>query len=180
MLYIRVKGYGNVALKCNSQPISRVLYPLMGWLSFIYAWCHHNAKAFYPPARASNPQTPVYANLQPPRHTARTSLHGRWALTPPSHPYPFGRLFSSALLCLHKQLSVRKWSALCCPDFPPLPYSNGDRPADCFFFRCKYREKATFFKIQPLKIALFDSYIALTLINKCICDILLYPLSIAV
>ena len=87
MSYIRVKGYGNVALKCNSQPISRVLYPLMGCLSFIYAWCHHNAKAFYPPARASNPQTPVYANLQPPRHTARTSLHGRWALTPPSHPY---------------------------------------------------------------------------------------------
>ena len=30
MLYIRVKGYGNVALKCNSQPISRVLYPLLG------------------------------------------------------------------------------------------------------------------------------------------------------
>ena len=87
MSYIRVKGYVSVALKCNSQPISRVLYPLMGCLSFIYAWCHHNAKAFYPPARASNPQTPVYMNLQPPRHTARTSLHGRWALTPPSHPY---------------------------------------------------------------------------------------------
>ena len=49
--------------------------------------CHHIVKAFYPPAWASNPQTPVYMNLQPPRHTARTSLHGRWALTPPSHPY---------------------------------------------------------------------------------------------
>ena len=95
--------------------------PLAGCLSFIYAICHHIAKAFYPPARASNPQMPVYMNLQPPRHTARTSLHGRWALTPPSHPYPCGRLFSSALLCLRKQLSVRKWSALCCPDFPPLP-----------------------------------------------------------
>ena len=83
--------------------------------------CHHIAKAFYPPAWASNPQAPVYMNLQPPRHTARTSLHGRWALTPPSHPYPCGRLFSSALLCLRRQLSVRKWSALRCPDFPPLP-----------------------------------------------------------
>ena len=102
-------------------------------LSFIYALCHHNAKAFYPPAWASNPQAPVYMNLQPPRRTARTSLHGRWALTPPSHPYPCGRLFSSALLCLHKQLSVRKWSALCCPDFPPLPCGNGDRPAGCVF-----------------------------------------------
>ena len=93
--------------------------------------CHHIAKAFYPPARASSPQAPVYMNLQPPRHTARTSLHGRWALTPPSHPYPCGRLFSSALLCLHKQLSVRKWSALRCPDFPPLPCGNGDRLSDC-------------------------------------------------
>ena len=42
-----------------------------------------------------------------------------------------GRLFSSALLCLHRQLSVRKWSALRCPDFPPLPYGNGDRPNGC-------------------------------------------------
>ena len=94
--------------------------PLTGCLSFIYTLCHHNAKAFYPPAWASNPQTPVYVNLQSPRRTARTSLHGRWALTPPSHPYPCGRLFSSALLYLRKQLSVRKWSALYCPDFPPL------------------------------------------------------------
>ena len=62
--------------------------PFAGCLSFIYIVCHHTTKAFYPPARASNPQTPVYMNLQPPRRTARTSLHGRWALTPPSHPYP--------------------------------------------------------------------------------------------
>ena len=61
--------------------------PFVGCLSFIYTLCHHNAKAFYPPARASYPQAPVYMNLQPPRHTARTSLHDRWALTPPSHPY---------------------------------------------------------------------------------------------
>ena len=95
--------------------------PLAGRLSFIYAICCHIAKAFYPPARASNPQAPVYMNLQPPRRTARTSLHGRWALTPPSHPCPCGRFFSSALLRLHRRLSVRKWSALRCPDFPPLP-----------------------------------------------------------
>ena len=104
--------------------------PLAGCLSFIYILCHHNTKAFYPPARASNPQMPVYVNLQPPRRTARTSLHGRWALTPPSHPYPCGRLFSSALLCSRKQLSVRKWCALCCPDFPPLLFkaTATDRP----------------------------------------------------
>ena len=109
--------------------------PLVGCLSFIYAMCHHIAKAFYPPARASYPQAPVYMNLQPPRHTARTSLHGRWALTPPSHPYPCGRLFSSALLHLRRWLSVRKWSALCCPDFPPLPLTATatDRPTVYLF-----------------------------------------------
>ena len=108
--------------------------PLAGCLSFIYALCHHNAKAFYPPTQASNLQTSVYMNLQPPRHTARTSLHGWWALTPPSHPYRSEerRLFSSALLCPRGHLSVRKWSALCCPDFPPLPYGNGDRPIGWF------------------------------------------------
>ena len=113
--------------------------PLTGCLSFIYARCHHIAKAFYPPAWASNPQTPVYMNLQPPRRTARTSLHDRWALTPPSHPYPCGRLFSSALLHLRRWLSVRKWNALCCPDFPPLPCGNGDRPSDCLL--CVLRKR---------------------------------------
>ena len=132
MSYIRVKGYGNVALKCNSQPISRVLYPLMGCLSFIYAWCHHNAKAFYPPARASDPQAPVYMNLQPPRHTARTSLHGRWALTPPSHPYPRRggyfllrySAFTSSFLLGSGVLCAARTFLLCL-------WGNGDRPADC-------------------------------------------------
>ena len=59
--------------------------------------------------------------LQLPRRTASVSPQSRWALTSPSHPYlgtgP-GRLFSSALLCPRGQLSVRKWDALRCPDFP--------------------------------------------------------------
>ena len=123
--------------------------PFVGCLSFIYTLCHHNAKAFYPPARASYPQAPVYMNLQPPRHTARTSLHDRWALTPPSHPYLTGRrLFSSALLCSRKQLSVRKWSALCCPDFPPLPCGNGDRPNDCCDSDCKINLFFSNFQIE--------------------------------
>ena len=107
--------------------------PLAGCLSFIYAMCHHIAKAFYPPAWASNPQAPVYMNLQPPRRTARTSLHGRWALTPPSHPYPCGRLFSSTLICPREQLSIRKWSALCCPDFPPLLVATATDCPTVFF-----------------------------------------------
>ena len=110
--------------------------PPKGCLSFIYSRCHHRAKAFYPPTRASNPQTSVYANLQLPRRTARTSLHDRWALTPPSHPYPYGRLFSSTLLCLRRQLSVRKWNALCCPDFPPLPVATATDRSTAVL-RCK-------------------------------------------
>ena len=126
-MWLTLRGEPHFVWQSACKPGS---VPLAGRLSFIYAMCHHIAKAFYPPAWASNPQTPVYMNLQPPRHTARTSLHGRWALTPPSHPYPCGRLFSSALLHLCRWLSVRKWSALCCPDFPPLPLlaTATDRP----------------------------------------------------
>ena len=139
--------------------------PLAGCLSFIYALCRHSAKAFYPPARASNPQAPVYMNLQPPRHTARTSLHGRWALTPPSHPYPCGRLFSSALLCLYKQLSVRKWSALCCPDFPLLPCGNSDKPVDCNMLLQSYEKK---WKGRGLNLLLFGNFLKLLFFLFCI------------
>lgn len=54
-----------------------------------------------------------------PRH------HGiRWSLTPPFHPYltyaerVARRSFSVTLLCRHRQLPVRKYGALRCPDFP--------------------------------------------------------------
>ena len=67
--------------------------------------------------------TPVYMTLQLPRRTALVSPQDWWALTPPSHPYrrteARRRFFSSALLHPRGQLSVRKWDALCCPDFPP-------------------------------------------------------------
>ncbi len=77
--------------------------------------------------------TPVYMTLQLPRRTALASPQGRWALTPPSHPCRRAgarrRLFSSALLHPRGWLSVRKWDALCCPDFPPAPVVQAaDRP----------------------------------------------------
>lgn len=40
-------------------------------LSFICACRHRQAIAVYPPARASNPQTPVYMTLQLPERTAQ-------------------------------------------------------------------------------------------------------------
>ena len=59
--------------------------------------------------------------LQLPRRTAAVSPLRWWALTPPSHPYLLvsRRLFSSTLLCPRGRLPVKKWNALCCPDFPP-------------------------------------------------------------
>ncbi len=84
---------------------------------------------------------PVYLTLQLPRRTALVSPQGRWALTPPSHPYRdpgAGRLFSSALLYPRGQLSVRKWDALCCPDFPHAPCGTSGRPAYCLFWLQKY------------------------------------------
>ncbi len=70
----------------------------------------------------------AYLTFQPVRlalHTA--SLQCRWALTPPFHLFPLrqvvmGSLFSVALSVfpLRRILPVRKYGALCCPDFPPL------------------------------------------------------------
>ena len=110
-------------------------------LSFIYALCHHNAKAFYPPAWASNPQAPVYMNLQPPRRTARTSLHGRWALTPPSHPYLLCgggyfllrySAFASGFLLGSGALYAARTFLLC------LAATATDRPAAFFFWVQNY------------------------------------------
>ena len=70
--------------------------------------------------------TPVYMTLQLPRRTARhvtMRLVGFYSTFSPLPYFPKKerRLFSSTLLYPHGQLSVRKWDALCCPDFPHTP-----------------------------------------------------------
>ena len=100
-------------------------------------------------ARAGHPQSPVYMNFQHPAGTACMSPCSRWALTPPSHPYRWNpkaqrRFFSSALLYPRGQLSVRKWDALCCPDFPPVPRGTSDRPADCLLWGQRYDKKVRY------------------------------------
>ena len=57
-------------------------------LPFIYACCHQQALAVYPPTwgRATLIMS-VYMTLQLLRRTALVSPQDRWALTPPSHPY---------------------------------------------------------------------------------------------
>jgi hypothetical protein len=108
-----------------------------GSLPFIWAGCHHPAQAAYPfrllrclgihAGRVMRESLiGTYLALQPIRFT-RTPCHhsGPWALTPHFHPYPpvGGRLFSAALSvdshASEHLLPVRKYGALCCPDFPP-------------------------------------------------------------
>jgi len=57
-------------------------------------------RAFYPPAQASSPLTPVYMNLQLPRRTALVSPQAWWALAPPSHPY----LAAVVFFCVYQPL----------------------------------------------------------------------------
>ncbi len=93
--------------------------------------------------RAGHPVSPVkgqigiYLILQPIRRTATNVTISTGELLPhlltliPAKP---GRLFSSPLLCPHEHLPFRKYGALCCPDFPPLPIKMGksDRTI-CYF-----------------------------------------------
>ena len=67
----------------------------------------------------------AYLIFQPIRFTMQYRSPGtRWALTPPFHPYPArrGGIFSVALAVTApspvRTLPVRKYGALCCPDFP--------------------------------------------------------------
>ena len=73
--------------------------------------------------RTDNPQTMVYMNLQPPDGTARRSPVCWWSLTPPSHPYHApeggGGYFLLPTPTVANSFYFRKWSVLCCPDFPP-------------------------------------------------------------
>jgi len=98
--------------------------------------------------RAGNPQTMVYMNLQPPDGTARRSPAGWWSLTHTFSPLPrYSQFFLQAQEHLsrggHSLLPYpavancfyfQKWSALCCPDFPPVfPYEKtSGRPEQCF------------------------------------------------
>lgn len=92
--------------------------------------------------RTSSSLPGAYLIFQPIRFAMPpSSLSGRWALTPPFHPYlltdsgqalyQYGGLFSVALAVFWpspaKSLPVRKYGALCCPDFPPSRNRKSDR-----------------------------------------------------
>jgi hypothetical protein len=124
-----------------------------GSLPFIWAGRHRPAQAAYPfrlrlaadsrgqHDRDANIPIGTYLALQPIRFTRPPCHHDApWALTPHFHPCPdkSERLFSVAL-AVHSRVSgdllpVRKYGALCCPDFPHPPVGGrgrADRPAVC-------------------------------------------------
>ena len=67
--------------------------------------------------------------------TARRSPAAWWSLTPPSHPYPTCGIHNTAVSggyfllpypTVTNSFYFRKWSTLCCPDFP-LALMKGQR-----------------------------------------------------
>ena len=94
-------------------------------LSFIYDYGHPQPLATYPPTLDEQPLIVGIHGLATHETYCRgVLLPSRWALTPPSHPYPYGRLFSSTLLYPHGYQAVNLRGALCCSDFPlPLVVS---------------------------------------------------------
>ncbi len=136
---------------CHS---ARVIYLIGASLCF-------STPAAYPPAMDEQPivtksirgcHAPVYMALQPIRRAACRVTTTSGGLLP--HLFtiaPVTRkwlrlLFSVTLLCRHRQLTVREYGALCCPDFPlaaPELTSIGKRhkrPATTAKLRINFRK----------------------------------------
>ena len=104
--------------------ISRVLYSPCGEpLSFIYDDNLLPPPATYPSTLGEQPLiVDIHGLATHEAYCRGVSLPSRWALTPPFHPYPCGRLFSVTLLYPHGHQVVSLRGALCCSDFPPPHY----------------------------------------------------------
>ena len=93
------------------------------------------------PCFALQHNLPVYLVFQPIRFT-RAGCHQPepWALTPRFHPYLVTKNRDETVIfcgtcCFRRQrnLPVRKYGALCCPDFPlSLLQKESDRTRCCF------------------------------------------------
>ena len=126
----------NYLLKRKQCPCKPGSVPLR--VSVIYLLCRLPCASSILPSivfrrtQADNPQTMVYANLQPPDGTALRSPVGWWSLTPPSHPYPYGRSFSSPVSCCHQQLAFSPVERPKLPGLSSRTHRASDRPLHCF------------------------------------------------
>lgn len=89
-------------------------------LSFISGVRCRTSQSTYPPGRASNPQAPVYLVFQPIRFTLTGITAGGVSSYLAISPLPASRryLFCGTVCHTCVCLPVRKYGALCCPDFP--------------------------------------------------------------
>ncbi len=89
--------------------------------SFISTTGHPAAQATYPPTSGEQPSSIGLHGLATRQtYCPEISLFGRWALTPPFHPYrKSGGCFLLCYYPLAKIFHIKKHGALCCPDFPP-------------------------------------------------------------
>lgn len=76
--------------------------------------------------RTGRPQSAVYMSLQFPDGTAWRSPANWWSLTPPSHPCPCGRSFSSSRSSCRQLLL---FSEVGCPVLPGLSSRTAGMPA---------------------------------------------------
>ena len=132
------KGSRTISRVMSSRHFSSGIYtPLkvtaaVAVIYLIGASHSYGAQAAYPPAMGEQPivaaprgntlHMPVYMALQPIRRAAYRVATISGGLLP--RPFTITstcgwRLsFSVTLLCRHRQLPVREYGALCCPDFP--------------------------------------------------------------
>ena len=89
-------------------------------LSFISNMRHRMPLSTYPPGRTSSPQAPVYLVFQPIRFTPAGITDGGVSSYLTFSPLPVNRryLFCGTVCHACACLPVRKYGALCCPDFP--------------------------------------------------------------
>ena len=121
---------GERPLSCKPCKPSSVPRPQAKPPSFIYDRSHLRPQATYPPTSDEQPLAVGIHGLATRQTYGRSVLlPPRWALTPPFHPYPCGRLFSVTLLHPHGRQVVSLDVALCCSDFPP-PAETGSDGAD--------------------------------------------------
>ena len=110
-------------------------------LSFIYSMSHPMAQAFYPPPnnRAGYPGGGGLHELAAPK------MHSRHVTVPLVSSYltfsPFLLEGSCCFLLHYSTLAdcfyIRKWDALCCPDFPLVALSNHQRQTVRLLSGCK-------------------------------------------
>ena len=112
---------------CKPCKPSSVLRPQAKPPSFIYDRSHLRPQATYPPTSDEQPLAVGIHGLATRQTYCRSVLlPPRWALTPPFHPYPCGRLFSVTLLRPYGRQVVSLDGALCCSDFPPPAEAGSD------------------------------------------------------